>query len=240
VSRANIPPDVLRTHENHVNTPDISGRNFQVLICETPEIWDSFYLMDPESVTKNAWIMRDEFFRLEPDPEWDLSVQRFLNKWGLWVSERGFHDKWDGNSISNLRLLQELASGRKINKPNFVMVHPHQLRWWQKHYRKSLLDRNASNWLSLHPLHLETAKDPPFFRVLRRYCTTAIEATITIDHLAGRKHGICKRCHALFEKETKHKKNFCSDRCINAAGVQRWREKQRSATKKGAKRNAKG
>jgi hypothetical protein len=92
----------------------------------------------------------------------------------------------------------------------------------------------------MHPVNLDTAAEFPFYRVQKSCCVDAIDATITIDHLSGVKHGICKRCRKVFEKETRHKKNYCSERCFNAAGVQRWREKQRKAAKKGAKRNAKG
>src|SRR4051794_19342877 len=35
--RTCIPLDIRESHQNHVNTPDISGRRFQVLICRKPE-----------------------------------------------------------------------------------------------------------------------------------------------------------------------------------------------------------
>jgi len=89
-------------------------------------------------------------------------------------------------------------------------------------------------------LSLETADELPLYFVRESYCKSAIEAVITIDHFKKRRFGICKRCHALFKKETRHKKSYCSDPCINAANVQRWRDRQRTLQKKGAKRNAKG
>jgi len=119
-------------------------------------------------------------------------------------------------------------------------VMPHLLKEQQQRYSKALLPSNARPWLRSHPLSLDTADEFPFFRVTRSYCRGAIEATVTIDHLAERKFGICKRCHASFEKQNKHKRNYCSNRCFNAAGVQRWREKQRKAVRKGAKHDAKG
>lgn len=244
MDRVCIPPDVLQKNENHRNTPDVAGRNFTVLICQKPEFQDGPWALEPGKVAKNARIMRDEFLGLEADPEfgpigWDWSVRRFLNKWGLWCSEKGYVEAWDF-SFPAIAALHESVSKQKINKPGFVMVNPHLLKAQQERYGKARLPKNARNWLSLHPLSLDTDGEFPFFRLRKNYCRDAIEATITIDHLAGIKHGLCKRCHKSFAKETRHKKNYCSERCFNAAGVQRWREKQRKAAKKGAKRNAKG
>lgn len=128
---------------------------------------------------------------------------------------------------------------RKLNRPDFVLVMPHLLRAQQERYRAALLPSNARPWLRSHPLSLGTTDEYPFFLVERSYCNQAIEATITIDHLAGLEFGICKRCHKVFQKETRHKRSCCSERCFNAAGVQRWREKQRKTARKREKRNAK-
>lgn len=137
-------------------------------------------------------------------------------------------------------MLARLGTNQKPDRPDFVMVIPHLLKAEQERYRKALLPRNARQWLRRRPLNLIPADEFPFFRVCKSFCADAVETTITIDHLAERKFGICKRCHKDFQKETQHEKNYCSERCFNAAGVQRWREKQRKAAKKEAKRNAKG
>lgn len=173
--------------------------------------------------------MRDEFLNLKADPEfgWDGSLNAFLNKWGLWNLGGGFADEWSA------------LVGARLRNPGFVLALPHLLKEEQENYRKALLKSNARRWLRAHPLNLETADEPPFFFVRGSYCKFAIEVTITIDHLAQRRYGICKRCHKVFEKETLHRKSYCSDPCINAAGVQRWREKRRTLPKKGTKRNAK-
>lgn len=246
MDRASIPPGVLQSYENHRNTPDISGRSFRVLIYRNPEIKLGLWALLPGNVTKNAWIMRDEFLSLEAHPRlgWESSVQRFLNKWGLWRSEQGYVKAWDfSSSYSNLTMLAALGSGERTDTPDFLIVMPHLLKAQQEWYRKALLPKSARSWLRSHPLHplkFTPADEFPFFRVRSSYCRDAIEATITIDHLAERQFGICKRCHNVFQRETRHEKNYCSERCFNAAGVQRWREKQRKAIKKGAKRNAKG
>lgn len=241
LNRASIPPGLVQPHENHRNTPDMSGRTFRVLICQKPEMKGGLWLLEPGDVTKNAWIMRDEFLSLnvDPDPElgWDWSVRRFLNKWGLWGWGQVYVEGAD--PTSRLTMLANSLSGPKIGTVPFLMVIPHLLKTQQERYRKALLPKNARPWLRSHTMNLVPADDPPFFRLRASYCAEAIDATITIDHLAERQFGICKRCHKVFQKETQHKKNYCSERCINAANVQMWREKQRKNARKGAKQNVK-
>ena len=242
MDRASIPPEVLPTHENHRNTPDVSGRSFQVLICYKPEFKDVLWELKPGDVTKNAWIMRDEFLKLDAESVlgWDWSAQLFLNKWGIWESGKGYTEDWALRSLPRMMPPSASVPEQNHERPEFVLVSPHSLKEQQERLRKALLPSNARPWLRSHPLSLDTANEFPFFRVRSSYCRHAIETTITIDHLAERQFGICKRCHSIFERETRHKKSYCSERCFNAAGVQRWREKQRKAARKGAKRNAKG
>lgn len=236
LSRADLPPDVLAKHENHRNTPDISGRVFQLLICAT-EIEGYIPAVRPGVPKKNAWIMRDEFLSLprDEDSNWNLSLCRFLSKWGLWGAGQQFSEGTLGKAYPNLSLL----AGLPLYRREVVCLPPHLVREQHKKYSNGLLPSSRRHWLRSHPMSLQTVDDPPFFHLRRSYCTDAIETTITIDHLAERQFGICKRCHAVFEKETQHKKDYCSRACINAANVQRWREEQRKSQQKGAKRNAK-
>jgi hypothetical protein len=188
--------------------------------------------MKPGDSTKNAWAMRDEFLNLKADPAlgWNGSLSAFLNKWGLWKLNRDFRGEYEW-----------VTGWDPITRdPGFMLALPHLLREEQERYRKAILRSNADGWLRAHSLSLETADKRPFFVVRTSFCNPAIEATITIDHLAEKRFGICKRCHNIFEKETQHKKDYCSRECINLAGVQRWRDKQRKMQKKGAKGNAKG
>jgi hypothetical protein len=237
IARHSIPPDVLRPHENCHNTLDVSDRRFKVLVCQRPEFKDGPWALAPGEVTRNAWIMYEEFRNLEadPDPElaWLWSVLKFLNKWGLWSFDRGYSE--DRPSLP-LRIMppSALHPVQEPKKPDFVLLVPHLLKEEQERYRKALLPSNRLRWLRSHRLEHETADEYPFIRVRRSCCSHTIEATITIDHIAKIQSGICKRCHKVFQKETRHKKSYCSERCFNAAGVQRWREKQRKAAKKGA------
>jgi hypothetical protein len=242
MDRTSVPSDALQAHENFRNTPDVSGRSFAALICQKPEFRDGTWAIKPGEATKNAWFMRDEFLNLNTEDEWEWSVLQFLNKWGLWVSGRGFSEDWESRPV---------LIPPKSDSPDFVLVTPHSLKEQQASYRRSLLPSNERSWLRSHPLTLETGDEFPFFRVRRAFCSDAIEATITIDHLADIKFGICKRCHKVFEKEKKYKMSYCSRSCANAASVERFREKQRKGkwtaakiakllSQKGAKRNAKG
>jgi hypothetical protein len=221
IDRASIPPNVLMPHENWRNTPDVSGRNFMLLVCETKFVGHLPQVI-PGIAKKNAWIMRDEFLNLPDgdDSDWVVDLRRFLNKWGLWGRGQGL---------------------QFLDGPDDVMVFiaPHLLKEQQESYRRALLPTHRKNWLRSHPMTLQTVDEPPYFHVRGSYLSDAINTTITIDHLAERQFGICKRCHAVFEKETKHKRDYCSRTCINAANVQRWRDEQRKSRLKGAKRNAK-
>jgi hypothetical protein len=176
--------------------------------------------------------MRDEFLKLRADPKlgWDGSLRDFLNRWGLWEQGAGFTEDWATRSLKGVRR----------ERPGFVLAVPHLLRKEQENYNSSLMESKARSWLRTHPLSLETSDEPPFFFVRRSYCKLAIEATITIDHLAGRRFGICKRCLIYFQKETQHKKDYCSKRCYSWAGVKRLRDKRRKLQEKGGKRDAKG
>jgi hypothetical protein len=92
------------------------------------------------------------------------------------------------------------------------------------------------------PLSFSTIDQPPYFLVERFYCEDAIQATITIDHLAGRRFGFCKRCRKQFEQRTEHKKLYCDRKCVQAANVANWRANKRkelSKSKQGGT-NAKG
>ena len=249
MDRASIPPDVLSAHANHRNTPDIAGHQFPVLICRKPEFIDSLWALKPGQVTKNAWIMRDEFLNLDTENDWELNLLRFLNKWGMWDSGRGFSEDW---ALRPLTLLPPSAPPgvQESDRPDFVLVTPHSLKGQRDKYRRARLQSNARSWLRSHPLSLETGDEFPFFRVRSSYCRAAIEATITIDHLSGVKAGICKWCHGVFEKEKNYRMSFCGRSCANAASVARFRERQRKPewtdakiakllSQKGAKRNAK-
>jgi hypothetical protein len=252
MDRASIPPDVLQPHEDCRSTSDVSGRSFQVLICQMPEFRDSFWKLEPGKATKNAWIMRDEFLNLKADAElgWNWSVCQFLNRWGMWGPDRGFTDDWQSRPF---RLMPPSAPQPKLggDGPDFVMALPHFLKEQQARYRRAVLPSNARYWLRSHPLSLDTEDEFPFFRVRSTCCSNAIEITITIQHLSGFKAGICKWCLNVFEKEKNYKMSYCGRSCANAASVARFREKQRKGkwtaakiakvlSQKGATRNAKG
>jgi hypothetical protein len=207
-----------------------------MLICAT-EVEGHRPPVRPGVAKKNAWIMREEFLNLPAydGSDWNSNLCRFLNRWGLWGTGQQFTAGTLGKAYPNLSLL----SGLPLYRREVVCLAPEMVKEQHKKYSRGLLPTNRRNWLRSHPMSLQTVDEPPYFHVRRSYCTDAIETTITIDHLADRQFGICKRCHSVFEKETQHKKDYCSRTCINAANIQRWREERRKLQQKGAKRNDK-
>lgn len=208
IDRANLPRGVLLKHEDYRKTPYVSGRRFSVLICQSqapPTIRRRLDLED-------ARTMRREFLSLRADTDsvWIQDLCQFLNKWGLWDDDKGFIDDW-------------ASPARRIGR----LIVPHLLKEPQKIINSAPLSRNRRKWLSSHPLNLQTADEPPFFFVAKNYCAETIKATITIDHLEGLQFGICKKCNKLFQQKTRREKNYCDERCFNAAGTQRWRDKKR-------------
>ena len=76
IFRSNLPPGVIEPWESARTKPDISGRTFTLLAGR------SLALVDESSsagLTKDAWVMRDEFLNLKQDTE---VLLRFLNRWG--------------------------------------------------------------------------------------------------------------------------------------------------------------
>jgi hypothetical protein len=225
VFRDDLPDDLIRSHENRKNSPDISGRGFSVLMFENPDL-SSLLLpsrIRPGDLERDAWAMREEFFELNLS-DWDFSVWHFLNSWGLWDYGRGF-----------------IPSFRE-HIPGITVVFPHLLLKKRHEYRAAL--GQPHKWLSEHSLSFSKIDKAPYFLVKHHFCGDAIEATITIDHLEKRRWGFCKRhdCRRYFQHISKQKRLYCSRECAHLANVRRLREEKRKAEKeqKGAKRNAKG
>lgn len=218
--RADIPTDILAPHESRKTSQDISGRTFSVLMCSKPEFKALFPQSGPGDAVKNAWAMRDEFLNLDgtdsADPfDWIWNLRQFLNKWGLWQYGLGYYTGMMSTEI-----------------PGFAVVFPHQLRVKRNEYRKALEHKGARKWLSTaHPLSFSTTAAPPYFLVERFYCEDAIQATITIDHLAERQFGICKRhdCRKLFEHTTRQWRLYCSPECAHLANIRKLRAEKRKA-----------
>lgn len=209
---------VDRSSEKNLSNP--IGRQFPVFIseqfCTTSFVMGSYLRSDsakPERKSKNAWAMRDEILNIGKGSE-DEQIQDLLfllNKWGLWWM-------WPHNP--------EDALAKRMNQFwGISFAFPHLILKDCEKYRQSLLPKNAKKWLSkAEPLNVVQTNKPPYFLVERDDCARAIEATITVDHLSGRRFGFCQRCGKQFEQETQRKKNYCSRACISAANIQHWRE----------------
>jgi hypothetical protein len=213
IDRAAIPSHVLLSHESRSTTPDIAGREFDVLTSPIQEDEGYFQRLGPEHVEKNAWAMRDDFFNLSQEDEF---VRRFLNRWGIW-----------NYSFDFIRGASLKGSGLRV-------VFPHLLWEERERLRNALIDSPCA-WLSkASPMSFRQVDTRPYFLVERSYCDDAIKATITIDHLANLKFGICKlnTCRKFFERETRQKKVYCSQKCAHTANVRKLRAQQKKAESK--------
>jgi hypothetical protein len=222
IARKDLPDGLLKPDETPTTALDIGGREFLVLICRKLESAEGLYQLDPGEKEKNVWVMRDSFFGLEASL---VDLKKFLNRWGLW--------SWEG--------VHWRKGFRLVARGPFALVVPDAI-WRQREAYREALSGSARSWLrAAKPLSFSTLEEWPHFLVERSSCQDAIEATITIDHLRGAKFGFCKRCRKIFERDTLHKKKYCSRRCIQADATARWRANQRRQSKKpGGRKHAKG
>ena len=227
INRMDIPVDVLLLHEDRKSTLDISGREFPVLAFPSRIFEDTLILLRDEMKAPNmdAWEMRNEFMALQKDA-WELSA--FLNRWGLWDGGRGY----------------ETGIGSGLSPYGFVLAFPHLI--WEKRDRfiKGLAGRPTAWLKSASLLSFTQSSQPPYFSMERSYCESAIEATISIDHLRNLKYRICKLkdCQKPYQVKTKQPRMYCSTKCAHLANVRKLRAQKKKAEskQKGAKRNAKG
>ncbi len=216
IERSNVPPDYLQPHETPDTTPDISGREIELLVCGSPDSEGLLSSWKPDEILRNAWDMRDQFFALEEDI---YATRQFLNRWGLW----------------NFAPLYE--SRNSLRRHPFVLLFPHRLWAMRDSYIKAAAGSPRA-WLSAAtPLSLKETDKIPYFIVERSYCEDAIKATITIDHLSNVKFGICKRhdCRRFFKRTTLQKRMYCSPECAHLANVRKLRKVKKKAESKGRK-----
>lgn len=224
--RKELPDGLLRKDETPTTALDIAGREFVVLVSQLPEYANvplqlTSSVKETERKKRNVWAMRARFFGLRPSV---VDLKMFLNVWGPWDAERRY------------------SGSRSSFKPlPFALVVPDAI-WRQREAYRKALSGSARSWLrTAKPLTFSTLEEWPHFLVERSTCQDAIEATITIDHMRDAKYGFCKRCRGMFERDTLHKKNYCSRKCIQADATARWRANQRKEAKKqGGKKDAKG
>jgi hypothetical protein len=216
MKRGELPPDCLRPHENPESTPDIKGREFDLLVCRLPPMKELGSSVKPEEMVRDAWEMREEFFAIRGDLN---ATNRFLNRWGL----------WNFQLVSLAPPDNGLFSG--------TLISPHRLWTLCDTYIKAAAGSPRSWLTTAAPLSLKESEKRPYFIVERSYCEDAIKATITIDHLAKVKFGICKRhdCRRLFKRTTQQKRLYCSPECAHLANVRKLRAQKKKTEPKGRK-----
>jgi len=167
----------------------------------------------PDGPPKDAWKVREEFFELAEDLH---ELRSFLNRWGLWNYQRGYH----------------VVLHREPHP--FALMFPKTLWEERERYRRGLVNKPRTWLTTAKPLSFSPLDEPPYFLIERSCCQGAIEATITIDKLGDAKFGICKRhdCRKLFHRITEQARLYCSPECAHLANVRKLRaEKKKSESK---------
>jgi hypothetical protein len=216
--RSDIPVEVLRPHENRLNAPDIGGRVFDVLTCHLPAFREFLSSPEPESVTKDAWEMREDFLGIERET-WALSL--FLSRWGLWSQGLGYATRVMSN-----------------NSPlGFALTFPHLIWAERERYSKAMAGKPIAWLKTAPPLNFRQTSEPPYFDMESSYCKAAIEATISIDHLRNLKYRLCKLkdCQKPYRVRTKQQRMYCSTKCAHLANVRKLRAEKKKAESKGRK-----
>ena len=74
----------------------------------------------------------------------------------------------------------------------------------------------------------------PYFGLTDGLCTSAIETTITLDHLRRVEYRICARddCAKPFQVQSAHGQTYCSQGCAHTVHMRRSRQAERKQGKK--------
>jgi hypothetical protein len=187
--------------------------SFEILLSAKGQLVSAFRRRDP-------WIMREAFFTLDQSSE---ALARFLGQWGDWVLPAFMTDL-------NIDLLEQNYD----EAPVYVVP---DVVWKQREEYKEALAAPPHVWMSrgncLPAPHSQLK--PPYFAMSDRTCSSAIETTITLDHLRGIPYRFCERtdCGDIFTVESRHERKFCSQACAHLVSVRRAREAKRNSLKKG-------
>lgn len=192
------------------------------------EVVVSFDSSPSKPQSRDPWKMRDEFIELENTSE---KLAAFLTKWG----------DWDLNPLHQINEpFEHEVSQAQVVKQFPLFALPETIWQTQALYRKAMTQKPA-RWLAEHGRlpGLQRIESAPFFECIDRYCSSALETTITLDHLRRIQHRVCARpdCGALFKVESAHVRAYCSQPCAHAEHMRRTRKAkrlQRAKLNKGA------
>jgi hypothetical protein len=164
----------------------------------------------------DAWIMRQDFLRLNEDT---TDLVKFLNKWGAW--------KPNVNYAKTLVPVPGMFSLRQHPDKSYEgkdYVLPSSIWQFQERCRNALMGR-AIDWLSSPDSlpQLSSRHKYPHFCWSVGDCEGAIRTTITIDFLNRVKFGVCARpdCRTPFPISSRHKRKYCEQYCGHLESVRR-------------------
>lgn len=166
-------------------------------------------------------LMRDEFFGLNGGLE---ELLRFARRWGLW----DFNMLWRYQGPDTIR---------SIGESGVPCLFPHQIVEAQTELSKAL-HGTPEAWLSTQQAAIPTVQRQrrPYFFAEPGDCRTAIQYTITLEHLSGAKFGICEQpdCRIPFPFKSGHQRKYCSPECAHLMAVRasRKRAKQKNKPRK--------
>jgi hypothetical protein len=178
----------------------------------------------------DGWKMRDDFLKLEHSA---ASLHGFLDRYGQWDARSSPTTDYDSQVTTPGVVLpasiwyddidvRARADRDKQGTPAPVLFQD-LVRWG--------LECGPEKWFSSGYVGgFSPVAGPsqfPHFVVQVFGCASVILATITIDHLSGRKFGICARhdCPEVYPIESNHKRSYCSQYCAHIESVRRSRRK---------------
>lgn len=153
----------------------------------------------------NAWLMREEFFRLKVGNTKTLLA--FLNKWGAWCLFTDPLTTWDRHPRN-----QATWRPQEIwHRQQLFLEGVRNPEWW--------LSQTATNIVTRH-----TQNKFPYQMCLASSCEFAMRMTITIDLLNEVKFRICARpdCFNVFAV-TDPRKRYCEQYCAHIVSVRNQR-----------------
>ena len=202
----------------------------------------------------DAWLMREEFLRLQPDTK---ALLAFLNRWGVWgptrtgvyappepgipnPTRRGWGplpgDRDPKRLPADIRAAvwgQAFAESTVLDRQALNYLFSFDVWHFQKQCREALM-KPAGKWLPTQKV-FDLVPRPQYPHYVRQAvtCQRAIVDTIIIDLLTKAKFRLCSRpdCRAPFRIESQHKRVYCSQSCGHLESIRRIRRRTKQARK---------
>ena len=192
---------------------------------EDREAWEPFEIvatfdgLPAQPHRSDPWHLREEFLALKHNA---TVLAQFLTKWG----------DWEYNVLHEIRSPdRSSARGEDSTLSSLNYAIPGSV-WQKQAFFRDVLTQDPRRWLAEHAKLPKPHRvdGPPFFGITDFHCMSAIETTITLDHLRDVKFRICARsdCAKTFQVQSAHGQTYCSYRCAHTVNVRNSREVKRN------------